>query len=1192
MMTLFNSNWQFAEKKIETGLKKEDGSVLNLKPRDFFDEKSSLTFNQVHIPHDWMISDTKALYRDSVGFYTKKFNLTEVKGRHIALRFEGVYTNSGVFVNGKPAGVCHYGYSTFEYDVSSLVKAGENTVDVIAVYQSPNTRWYSGAGIFRDVWLIDTPESFLVSDGTYVRCSPVNAGNLTGEWKLCVSTEAALSKENRPESGESRVFVRHQLCKKDGTLVKEFDGGKLTAFTEEEISYAYKNFGGVEGRSLYKSTAEVLVDKPDLWDVDNPSLYCLKTLLVREENSGSETVFDSWEQNVGFRTILFDKNQGFFLNGRHLKLNGACQHHDLGGLGAAFNVQALRRQFMKLQEMGVNSVRCSHNPPSKAFMDLADEMGILIDDESFDMWQLNKTAYDYANYFESDCEKDTVTWVRKDRNHPSLIMWSIGNEIYDCHVGKGLEVTKKLAEYVRKNDPDSNGFVTFASNFMMGEGAQECAKEIEVVGYNYLERLYKEHHEKYPEWKIYGSETGSTIQSRGIYHFPLSMSLVTHDDRQCSSLGNCTTTWGCESTDKVITNDRDAPFSAGQYIWTGWDYIGEPTPYNNTSKSSYFGQICTAGFPKDTFYMYKAEWAYKNTRPFVHILPYWDWNVGQEIEVKVYSNLDFVELVLNEKSLGKQPIDHDKGAMLSGLWRVKYEKGELKALGYNEKGELKATEILHSFEDPVRVKIEAECVPYKDDGTGREALHFIDVMTVDKNGYDVANARNYVTIRVEGDAELVSLDNGDATDFEQYVPSLENGGAHVRKLFSNRMCAIVRSPKPDSVFKVYAVSEGLEGDGLEFGKDGAVHVKVPDAVKPLISEVPVRKIEISLEGDVTLTKEKSVLKAKAKVLPENATNKKIDWNPMLPESVLSDSVEIAVSEDTRDGEIKAVSDGKFILRCTANNGQEYPEILSELNMSVEGVGNPKFNPYKMVEACRLTGWSGKEKPKNGFTGGISNRGLGNMWISFDKVDFGPDGADEINIPVFCFNDSFRFEVWDGTPENGECLLDTNFEAQYQYNTYTEKAFTLSRRLFGVHTISIFFHLELVCHGFRFTQSPKAYGKLRALDADTIVGDTFTKTAEAVEGIGNNVNLDFKAMDFSEGTGRLTICGKSNKPNNTINLKFFNADGSQGTQVIEFAHTDDYEERSFEIEKVSDLNRVSFVFLPGCDFDFKWFRFEK
>jgi len=1190
MITLFNNDWQFAEKKLESGLKKDDGTVLNLDPRDLFADKASLPYAPVHLPHDWMISDTKALYRDSAGFYTKKFNLSNVTGRHIALRFEGVYTNSAVFVNGKPAGLCHYGYSAFEYDVTGLVKEGENTVDVIAVYQSPNTRWYSGAGIFRDVWLIDTPESFLVSDGTYVRVAPEKEDCLTGNWKLCVSAELALAKKD-----ENQISVRHRLCKKDGTLVKEFEGGKISAFTKEEKEYAWKNYGGVEGRALYKCETQVLIEKPELWDVDSPFLYRLETqLVINEKTSEPQTpaVLDFLVQNTGFKTFRFDKNQGFFLNNNHLKLNGACQHHDLGGLGAAFNVQALRRQFMKLQEMGVNSVRCSHNPPSKAFMDLADEMGILIDDESFDMWQLNKTAYDYANYFESDCEKDTVTWVRKDRNHPSLIMWSIGNEIYDCHVGKGLDVTKKLAQFVRKNDPDSNGLVTFASNFMMGEGAQECAKEIEVVGYNYLERLYNEHHEKYPEWKIYGSETGSTIQSRGIYHFPLSMSLVTHDDRQCSCLGNCTTTWGCESTDKVITNDRDAPFSAGQYIWTGWDYIGEPTPYNNTSKSSYFGQICTAGFPKDTFYMYKAEWAAGKAKPFVHILPYWDWNEGQDIEVKVYSNLDYVELVLNGKSLGKRPIDHTDGSSLSGLWKVKYEKGELKALGYNDYGVLKATEVLNSFDDPVRVKIEAENIPFVDDGNGREVLHFIDVMTVDKNGYDVANARNYVTIRVEGDAELVSLDNGDATDFEQYVPFGQIGGAHARKLFSNRLCAIVRSPKFDSLFSVYAVSEGLEGDGLEFGKEKPVHVKVPEGIEPLTREVPVRKIEISLDGETVLTKEKPVLKAKARVLPENATNKKIDWNPMLPESVLSDSVEIAVSRDTASGELKAVSDGKFILRCTANNGHEYPEILSELNMSVEGVGNPKFNPYKMVEACRLTGWSGSEKPKNGFTGGISNRGLGDMWISFDKVDFGPEGSDEINIPVFCFNDSFRIEVWDGTPEKGECLLDTNFEAQYQYNTYTEKAFTLSRRLFGVHTISIFFHLELVCHGFRFTQSPKAFGKLRALDADTIVGDTFTKSADAVEGIGNNVNLDFKGMDFGEGAAHLVVCGKSNKPNNTINLKFFNEDGTQSTQVIEFPHTEDFEERSFEIKKVSGVNKVSFVFLPGCDFDFKWFRFEK
>jgi beta-galactosidase len=316
--------------------------------------------------------------------------------------------------------------------------------------------------------------------------------------------------------------------------------------------------------------------------------------------------------------------------------------------------------------MGVNSIRTSHNPPPTAWMDLCDEMGLLVDDEAFDMWEQKKTTFDYGNYFKEWCERDVASWVRKDRNHPCLIMWSLGNEIYDTHMATGLGITKRLREFVLKHDPNRNALITIGSNYMMTDEAQECAKNIDTVGYNYLERLYKEHHETYPDWKIYGSETASTIQSRGIYHFPNSLVLVTFSDGQCSCLGNCCTSWGAKNTETVISNDRDCPFSQGQYIWTGWDYIGEPTPYH--TKSSFFGQIDTAGFPKDTYYLYKAEWASKNAAPFVHLLPYWDWNEGQLIDIKAYTNMDSVELFFNDVSKGMQDINHKNRKEPFGYW--------------------------------------------------------------------------------------------------------------------------------------------------------------------------------------------------------------------------------------------------------------------------------------------------------------------------------------------------------------------------------------------------------------------------------------------------------------------------------------------------------------------------------------------
>ena len=486
-------------------------------------------------------------------------------------------------------------------------------------------------------------------------CKPQDKEKLDGKWTIKISSEIAGNNEG--------CSITHTIVDQNKKIFAHFekDGDNYT------------------------------ITKPHLWDINDPYFYYLETEL--KDKNGD--ILDRIVQHCGFKYIEFTNNEGFFLNGRHIKIFGACHHHDHGALGAAFDKEAQRRQFKKLKEMGVNSIRCSHNPPPSAWMDLCDEMGIMIVDEAFDMWEKTKTEFDYGNYFKEWCERDTTNWVRKDRNHPSLIMWSIGNEIYDTHFGNGLETTKKLYEYVVKNDPNRNAPITIGSNYMMAEGAQECAKNIDTVGYNYLERLYDEHHKQYPDWKIYGSETSSTVQSRGIYHFPESLQLVTFSDGQCSCLGNCTTPWGCKNTETVIANDRDCPFSAGQYIWTGWDYIGEPTPYH--TKSSFFGQIDTAGFPKDTFYLYKSEWAGKNIAPFIHLLPYWDWNEGQKIDIKAYSNMDTVELFFNGVSQGKQDINHIDGKEPYGYWQIEYHKGEIKAVAYDPDGNIVAQEIKKSL---------------------------------------------------------------------------------------------------------------------------------------------------------------------------------------------------------------------------------------------------------------------------------------------------------------------------------------------------------------------------------------------------------------------------------------------------------------------------------------------------------------
>ena len=489
MRILFNDKWEFYELPIDESSMFKDGKPVLFSPDQFFDTSLNFPYKSVSIPHDWMIHHVKELYKNSVGLYKKTFNLTKKQSEgHLALRFEGVYMNCGVWINGKKACEWKYGYATFEADLTGFVKEGENVVQVICVYQNCNTRWYSGAGIIRDVTLITTTGTYLVTDGIYIVTRPIEK---TDDWNCTITAEVAGQTEG--------CRVRHILTGCDGKNEIELCTTGSDLFETTGVTCTTETTG--TDLRVKTNTQTNKIESPILWDIENPYYYICKTQLLDSNNN----IIDEISQHCGFKSFFFDKDKGFFLNGRHVKINGACHHHDQGALGAAFDANALRRQFNKLKEMGVNSVRCSHNPPPQAWMDLADEMGLLIDDECFDMWEKPKTPFDYGNYFNDWYRRDTINWVKKDRNHPSLIMWSIGNEIYDTHMGNGLQITKKLSEIVREFDPACNGLITIASNYMMTEGAQECAKNIDVVGYNYLERLYKEHHEKYPEWKIFGS---------------------------------------------------------------------------------------------------------------------------------------------------------------------------------------------------------------------------------------------------------------------------------------------------------------------------------------------------------------------------------------------------------------------------------------------------------------------------------------------------------------------------------------------------------------------------------------------------------------------------------------------------------------------------------------------------------------
>ncbi|WP_341869771.1 glycoside hydrolase family 2 TIM barrel-domain containing protein [Paenibacillus protaetiae] len=499
----FNTGWSFAKQPIGTDLK----AVTN----------DAVAWMPVTLPHDWLIYDSRNLYENGEGWYRKTFELNESESSgRITLYFEGVYMNSAVFVNGCEAGTWKNGYSSFEIDITPYIVTGRNEVYVQAVYESPNSRWYSGAGIYRPVWLKSYPDSHIASDGIYISARQQNESN----WLVQIGTEVRFA----PAADSSAsCLLRHTAIDPSGTVAARQETAIAAAAGE-----------------LVTFQSDLSVDQPLVWDTEHPYCYKLVTELVH-----NGATIDREEQPFGFRTFTFDSQTGFYLNGRHMKLNGVCQHHDLGCLGAAVNKTALRRQIKLLQEMGVNAIRTAHNMPAVELMELADEMGVLIVSEAFDMWERQKTPYDYARFFPEWWEKDVASWVRRDRNHPSLLMWSIGNEIYDTHADeRGQQLTVMLRDKVLEHDPRGNASVTIGSNYMPWENAQKCADLVAFAGYNYGENYYELHHQQHPDWIIYGSETCSTVQSRGIYHFPLSQSVLADDDEQCSSLGNSSTSWG------------------------------------------------------------------------------------------------------------------------------------------------------------------------------------------------------------------------------------------------------------------------------------------------------------------------------------------------------------------------------------------------------------------------------------------------------------------------------------------------------------------------------------------------------------------------------------------------------------------------------------------------------------------------
>ena len=788
---LFNDDWRFYR-----------GNVEGAQVPEFDDSQ----WRGVQLPHDWAIEGpfspklnphTGALPFFGTAWYRKSFQLPEsAKDRFVAVEFDGVMSNSQVWINGHLLGGRPYGYIGFQFDLTPYLKFGRET-NVLAVRVAPedhSSRWYPGAGIYRNVWLEVTGPVHVAHWGTYVTTPSVSDEEAT----VSVKTDIVNRSDRQME-----VILRSSILDRDGRTVSRNDSRATI---------------GPDGTQ--KVPGELRVLHPHLWGIDDPNLYTL----VSEIRVQGRTV-DRYTTSFGIRTIGFDKTNGFLLNGRHLKLQGVCIHHDLGALGAAVNRRATERELEILRGAGVNAIRTSHNPPSPELLEYADRMGFVVIDEAFDSWQIPKVTNDYSKYFDAWSERDARDMADRDRNHPSIILWSIGNEIPDQERPEGAQVAHRLTSFFHQEDPTRPTTANF--NEWQFAIKNKLADEVDIPGFDYWPEHYEEILHEHPNWIIVASETESCVSSRGVYHLPIEK-YDKHPSLQLTSYDLIGPSWGY-CPDVGFAYQEKFPQILGEFVWTGFDYIGEPTPYfwsgedidlkaaNWPARSSYFGMVDLAGFPKDRFYLYQSQWTKK---PMVHILPHWNWEgkEGQVIPVMVYSNADQVELFLNGESLGKKARFSDswempvsKDAIASGkfvtkyrrIWQVPYKAGTLKAVAYDDHGKIVAVEEMHTAGAPAQVRLTPDRTSILGDGYD---LSYISVRVEDKDGNLCPLADNLIRFNLSGAGEIAAVDNGNAATDEPFR-------ADHRKAFNGLALLIVRSKRSgEGPVQVLAASDGLKED--------------------------------------------------------------------------------------------------------------------------------------------------------------------------------------------------------------------------------------------------------------------------------------------------------------------------------------------------------------------------------------------
>ena len=776
------------------------------------------------LPHDWSIEgpyDEHAVSGGSggylptgIGWYRKSFTLPELaKGRRIAIRFDGVYQHSTVWVNGHELGFRPYGYATFQYDITPYVTFG-SSANVVAVRvdnsEQPSSRWYSGSGIYRHTWLIMT-DPLHADPADIVVTTPVVTSD--------VATIKVRVRAHNDRTGRETVALRLALVDPSGKPAPAAAAGQGSA----SQSLAPGAEGDLE--------SDIVLPSPQLWGPDSPVLYRLRTELV----AGGE-VADSVETPIGLRTADFDVNRGLLIDGRPVKLRGFCIHQDGGAVGSAVPDALLEHRIALLKELGCNAIRCSHNPMAPELYDICDRLGILVMDEAFDEWTIRKPQikFGYSDYFRDWFERDITDLVRRDRNHPCVVIWNAGNEIGEQTDPSGPGILRRILAVFHREDPTRPVTVAMDNIFNQnGEAPTAFTEQLDVVGYNYVDRWgsrretqYSDDREAFPHRKFVGTEETGVPSVRGEYKFGSLLGVNDSEDVLVLGQGRESALY-VPATLRVSSLLRFATvhdYVSGQFFWTGFDYLGES---QWPRKLASFGPFDTCCFKKDSFYFFQSIWT---DRPMLHLLPHWNWanRAGQVIPVVAYSNCAAVELHLNGRSLGlkarefpsegvagawntyAKPKIMSTSADLQFVWDVPYEPGELKAVGYDREGRVVAEDVVRTAKEVARLEIACD---HSSLASGRRDIGLVSVRALDAEGVPVPGASNEVTFTVKGPATLVGVDNGDPESHESYT-------GHTRALFNGRAVAILQSTKQEGPVVVTASVNGLPAVELTLSTKG------------------------------------------------------------------------------------------------------------------------------------------------------------------------------------------------------------------------------------------------------------------------------------------------------------------------------------------------------------------------------------